>query len=300
MTVESASGLSHALSVDVEDYFQVLNLQRHVDRDEWDRIELRCGDSTRRLLELFAARGSRATFFFLGWVAERLPELVAEVVAAGHEVGSHGYDHRVLGELGAEGFREDLRRTGRILEEITGVPPVSFRACTWSIRRDTLWAPGILLEEGYVLDSSIQPVVHPDYGIPGAPSTPYRLRVGAGELAEFPPLTWRVGGRLLPVGGGGYLRLFPTWMIERGLRQMERLGWPGCLYLHPWEVDPEQPRYRVGGLRGFRHYVNLRHTMRKLDRLLRRHRFVGLREALAQCESWRAKWPERDVSGLSG
>lgn len=292
--------LAHALSVDVEDYFQVLNLQGHVDRADWDRLELRCEQSTRRLLELLARHDARATFFFLGWVAERLPDLVREAAAAGHEIGSHGYDHRVLGELGAEGFREDLRRTAAVIEGITGQRPVSFRACTWSIKRDTLWAPAVLLDEGYEIDSSIQPVAHPDYGIPGAPTTPYRLTVDEGELTEFPPLTWRVAGRLVPVGGGGYLRLFPLWMIEQGLRQMARRGWPGCLYVHPWEVDPKQPRYRVGGVRGFRHYVNLHRTLGKLDRLLERHRFVGLREALAQCESWRAKWPARDVSGLCG
>jgi polysaccharide deacetylase family protein (PEP-CTERM system associated) len=274
---------AHALSVDVEDYFQVLNLAGHVDRADWDRLELRCGESTRRLLELFARRGARATFFFLGWIAERLPDLVREVADAGHEIGSHGYDHRVLGELGPDGFREDLRRTAAILRAITGREPRSFRACTWSIQAGTMWAPRILREEGYVLDSSIQPVRHPDYGVPGAPAEPYRILLGErAEIDEFPPLTWRVAGRRLPVGGGGYLRLLPVWMIERGLRQMERAGWPGCIYLHPWEVDPEQPRYRVGGLRGFRHYVNLERTAAKLDRLLQGFRFVGLEAALAQ------------------
>ncbi|MCC6782845.1 MAG: DUF3473 domain-containing protein [Planctomycetes bacterium] len=292
--------LAHALSVDVEDWFQVLNLARHVDRADWDKLELRCAASTRRLLELFARRGARATFFVLGWVAERVPELVREIAAAGHEIGSHGYDHRVLDELGPEGFREDLRRTARVLGELTGRAPVSFRACTWSITSRTLWAPAILAEEGYVLDSSIYPVTHPDYGIQGAPVRPYRLRTAQGELAEFPPLTVRILGRRVPVGGGGYLRLFPLWVMERGLRQAAAEGWPGCVYLHPWEVDPEQPRVKVGGLRGFRHYVNLARTLPKLDRLLARFRFVGLAEALAQCESWRAKWAELDVSGLSG
>ena len=292
--------LAHALSVDVEDWFQVLNLSGHVDRSDWEKIELRCGDSTRRLLDLFSRRDARATFFFLGWVAERIPELVREVAAAGHEIGSHGYDHKVLGELGPDGFREDLRRTARILTELSGHAPRAFRACTWSITPRTMWAPQILVEEGYRLDSSIYPVVHPDYGVPGAPARPYRLTTPAGELLEFPPLTWRVFGKLLPVGGGGYLRLLPVWVLERGLRQAEREGWPGCVYLHPWEVDPGQPRIRVGGLRGFRHYVNLSRTLRKLDRLLARHRFVGLDEALAQGASCEAKWPALDVSALPG
>ncbi len=272
----------HSLSVDVEDYFQVLNLVDHVDRADWDRLELRCGDSTRRLLELFDRRGAKATFFFLGWIAERLPELVEEVAAAGHEIGSHGYDHRVLHDLGEDGFREDLRRTTAILEGITGQRPRAFRACTWSVTRRTPWAPAVLLEQGFELDSSIQPVHHPDYGVPGAPDTPYRLELRDGRtLAEYPPLTWRVLGRRVPVGGGGYLRLFPLWMFRRALDQWQAAGLPGCLYLHPWEVDPEQPRFAVGGLRGFRHYVNLGRMLGKLDALLRERRFVGMSEALA-------------------
>lgn len=280
---EREQAWAHALSVDVEDYFQVLNLAKHVDRRDWDRLELRCGESTRRLLRLFEARGARATFFFLGWIAERIPDLVREVAAAGHEIGSHGYDHKVLPDLGEAGFREDLERTASILEDIAGVRPTSFRACTWSVHAGTMWAPRVLRDLGYDLDSSIQPVSHPDYGVPGAPKVPYRIDVpGGAALAEFPPLTVRLAGRTIPVGGGGYLRLLPTWMFARGLRQMEARGWPGCIYLHPWEVDPEQPRYPVGGLRGFRHYVNLHRTEAKLDRLLRRFRFVGLTEALAQ------------------
>lgn len=294
------SALAHALSVDVEDWFQVLNLAEHVDRADWDRLELRCDAATRRLLDLFDRRGARATFFFLGWIAERLPDLVRDAAAAGHEIGSHGYDHRLLHDLGADGFREDLRRTAAILTELTGRAPTSFRACTWSVTCRTPWAPRILVEEGYRLDSSIQPVRHPDYGVPGAPATPYRLHTAAGALDEFPPLSWRLGPARLPLGGGGYLRLLPTWMFARGLRQTARTGWPGCLYLHPWEVDPAQPRRRVGGLRGFRHYVNLARTAKKLDRLLGRFRFVGLEEALAQCASWRAKWPALDDSALSG
>lgn len=284
------SSVAHALSIDVEDYFQVLNLKDHVDRSDWDTIELRCGDATKRFLELLDKHGARATFFFLGWVAERLPSLVEEVRDAGHEIGSHGYDHRVLHDLGEEGFAEDLRKTSAILESLSGSAPRSFRACTWSISRHTPWALRILGEQGYTLDSSIQPVTHPDYGVPGAPRRPYIVHTEHGDIDEFPPLTWHVFGKTVPVGGGGYLRLFPTSMFERGLKQAEREGFPGCLYLHPWELDPDQPRYDVGGLRGFRHYVNLKRTTRKLDRLLRRFQFVGMEEALAQSPQRRAKW----------
>lgn len=291
----------HALSVDVEDWFQVLNMAHRIDRAQWDTFELRCGDSTRRLLDLFARRSAKATFFFLGWIAERLPDLVREVQAAGHEIGSHGYDHRVLPDLGQQGFRADLDRTATILQQLAGVRPVAFRACTWSIGKQTPWAIDELLRAGITLDSSIQPVRHPDYGVPGAPTTPYLLRGEAGELLEHPPLTWDVCGRHVPVGGGGYLRLFPLAMLRAGLRQKERLGVPGCIYLHPWEVDPGQPRQPLGGLRGFRHYVNLGRTLGKLDRLLRDFPFTTLSAALAQRgANWRAKLPAYRASELLG
>lgn len=292
---------AHALSVDVEDWFQVLNMAHIVDRETWAAFELRCGDSTRRLLDLFARRDARATFFCLGWIAERLPDLVREIAAAGHEIGSHGYDHRVLPDLGQQGFAADLARTNTVLAGITGSAPVAFRACTWSIGRRTPWAIDELLRAGFTLDSSIQPVRHPDYGVPGAPTRPYRLAGAAGELLEFPPLTWDVLGRHVPVGGGGYLRLFPLALLRAGLRQKERAGVPGCIYLHPWEVDPDQPRQPLGGLRGFRHYVNLHRTHDKLDRLLRGFRFVGLAEALAQRgASWSAKLPAYRAAELFG
>ena len=291
----------HALSVDVEDWFQVLNMAHLIDRADWDRFELRCTDATRRLLELFDRRSAKATFFCLGWIAERMPEVIREVHAAGHEIGSHGYDHRVLPDLGREGFREDLARTADVLHGIVGERPTAFRACTWSIGRKTPWAVDELVRAGITLDSSIQPVRHPDYGVPSAPTTPYRIVADGGELLEFPPLTWDVLGRHVPVGGGGYLRLFPLALLRRGLAQKERLGVPGCLYLHPWEVDPDQPRQALGGLRGFRHYVNLGKTYDKLDRLLRDYRFDTLSTALSERgESWRTKLPTLRASELVG
>jgi polysaccharide deacetylase family protein (PEP-CTERM system associated) len=291
----------HALSVDVEDWFQVLNMAHVIDRADWDKLQLRCLDSTRRLLDLFARRSAKATFFFLGWIAERLPELVHEAHRAGHEIGSHGYDHRLLPDLGRQGFADDLARTGTILHGIIGERPRAFRACTWSVTQKTPWAIDELLAAGITLDSSIQPVRHPNYGVARAPTTPYRLAGSTGELVEFPPLTWDVFGRHVPVGGGGYLRLFPLSLMRRGMRQKERLGVPGCLYLHPWEVDPEQPRQRLGGRRGFQHYVNLKRTYGKLDQLLQQYRFEGLTAALAQRgTSWLAKLPALRASELLG
>jgi polysaccharide deacetylase family protein (PEP-CTERM system associated) len=289
----------HALSVDVEDWFQVLNMAHVIDRAAWEQYELRCGDATKRLLELFDRRAAKATFFFLGWIAERLPGLVREVAAAGHEIGSHGYDHRLLPDLGQQGFRDDLERTAAILHGITGARPRTFRACTWSIGKRTPWAIDELLRAGITLDSSIQPVRHPDYGVPRAPTTPYRLAADGGELLEVPPLTWDVLGRHVPVGGGGYLRLFPLALLRAGLRQKEKLGHPGCIYLHPWEVDPDQPRQALGGLRGFRHYVNLKGTLGKLDRLLAAFPFTTLSAAADQRgASWRAKLPAYRASEL--
>jgi len=293
--------IAHALSVDVEDWFQVLNMAHVVDRASWQQHELRCGDATRRLLDLFAKRSARATFYFLGWIAERLPELVREVKAAGHEIGSHGYDHQCLHDLGRDGFRADLARTADVLHAIVGERPRAFRACTWSITRRTPWAIDELLAAGYTIDSSIQPVRHPDYGVPGAPTSPYRLLGASGALVELPPLVWEVLGRRVPVGGGGYLRLFPLALLRAGLRQKERANAPGCLYLHPWEVDPGQPRQRLGGLRGFRHYVNLGKTYAKLDALLRERRWVGVGEALAQRgANWLANLPALRASELLG
>ncbi len=291
----------HALSVDVEDWFQVLNMAHRIDRADWDTFPLRCGDSTRRLLDLFARRNQQATFFFLGWIAERLPDLVREVHAAGHEIGSHGYDHRLLPDLGRAGFAADLARTAAILQGITGERPRAFRACTWSVGKRTPWAIDELLAAGVAVDSSIQPVRHPDYGVPGAPTRAYRLAGTNGELLELPPLTWDVLGRRVPVGGGGYLRLFPLALLRAGLRQKERADVPGCIYLHPWEVDPGQPRQRLGLLRGFRHYVNLHRTLGKLDRLLQEYSFTSVSAAFAQrSASWAAKLPALRAAELLG
>jgi polysaccharide deacetylase family protein (PEP-CTERM system associated) len=287
----------HALSVDVEDWFQVLNMEGAVDRAAWDGMALRCGDSTRRLLDLFARRRARATFFFLGWIAERLPDLVRDVRAAGHEIGSHGYDHRCLPDLGEAGFAADLARTEAALLAAGAGRPTSFRACTWSITRRTPWAPAVLVRGGYRLDSSIFPVRHPDYGVPAAPSAPYTLLADGGELVELPPLTLGVLGRRLPVGGGGYLRLFPLALLRAGLRAAARAGWPGCVYLHPWEVDPGQPRQRLGAVRAFRHYVNLGKTLAKLDCLLAEFRFAGLAEATAGLGARLPRLPAAAVLG---
>lgn len=278
--------VAHALTLDVEDYFQVLNLASFCPRERWDDYELRCPDSTRRFLDLLEQYDAKATFFTLGWIAERAPDLIREIVERGHELASHGWDHQLLPDLGEDGFHEDCVRTKALLEELGGTKVESFRACTWSITDRTPWALRILTETGFTRDSSIHPIRHPDYGMPEAPLGPHILQPdGETELFELPPLVGDVFGKRMPLGGGGYLRLFPVRWISRALRAREARGEPSCIYLHPWELDPEQPRYSVGGLRGFRHYVGLRKTEAKLRYLLKRHRFVTLADVE---RDWRA------------
>ncbi len=265
--------LKHALTVDVEDWFQVLNLRDRFPLEEWDQCELRLEKPMQILWDLLDLKKAKATFFFLGWIAERLPDLVRETAARGHEIASHGYDHQLLPDLGEEGFQKDLAKTESILKGITGELPRAFRACTWSVGPKTPWAFATLVQRGYTRDSSLHPIRHPDYGVEQAPLIPHFIEVGGGKLFELPPLVTEILGRRFPLGGGGYLRLFPIRWISKALSKRERQGFPSCIYLHPWELDPDQPRMQGLGLRGFRHYVNLSKTHDKLAYLLDRHPF---------------------------
>ena len=278
--------VTHAFTVDVEDWFQVANLMHLIDRSDWDKMERRVAANTDRLLALLADRGVRGTFFTLGWVAEKEPALVRRIVDAGHEIASHGWEHGLVGDLGPDGFRSDVAHTKAVLEDTAGVEVQGFRASTWTITSDTLWALDVLLEEGYRYDSSIFPVRHPDYGIPGAPRLPHRRTTpGGAEIAEFPPLTMRVLGRTVGAGGGGYLRLLPMAINRAAFRAREREGAPGCLYVHPWEVDPEQPLPAAfRGLGRFRHTVRLERTESRLAALLDEFEFGPMGEVLEQWE----------------
>ncbi len=231
-SAESACG-PNALTVDVEDYFQVLNLRSFCPLDRWDEHEFRCPDSTRLILDLLDEYDTKASFFCLGWVAERAPDLIREIHARGHEVASHGYDHQLVPDLGEEGFRADVRKTSEILESLTGEPVRSFRACTWSITQRTPWAHRVLAEAGIEIDSSVHPIKHPDYGVPDALMGPHLLEAFPGKmLFELPPLVVPFFGKRLPLGGGGYLRLFPISWISAGLRGREKRDEVSCLYLH--------------------------------------------------------------------
>lgn len=277
-----AGAIPNAFSVDVEDYFQVAAFEGLVPRSEWDGLESRVESNTRRLLDLLDGHRVRATFFVLGWVAERHPRLVREIERRGHEVAAHGYDHRPVTSQSRDEFRADVRKTKRILEDLSGVEVLGYRAPTYSIVRGTLWALDVLAEEGYRYDSSIFPIVHDRYGIPTAERFPGPLETRSGRrLLEFPISTVRLGGINFPFVGGGYLRQYPLWVILRGMRRVNLVDrQPALVYVHPWELDPEQPRLPAGALTRLRHYRNLHRTEDRLRALLSRFRFTTLRSVL--------------------
>jgi polysaccharide deacetylase family protein (PEP-CTERM system associated) len=257
------------MTVDVEDYFQVQAFADVIPRSAWDAFEQRIEASTDRILDLFARVGINATFFTLGWVAERYPALVRRIVNAGHELASHGYDHRPAYEFDAAAFRRDVGRTRRLLEDLGGVPVAGYRAPTFSIGCRTPWAYAALAAEGYLYSSSIYPVRHDLYGAPDAPRGPFRPQNGM--LWEFPMSTVRRLGRNWPCSGGGYFRLLPYTLFRHGLAALNRgEAAPGIFYTHPWEIDAEQPRLPAGRRSArLRHYLNLSRTFPRLQQLLR-------------------------------
>ena len=280
------TGVLNAMTVDVEDWFQVSAWDDVYSRKDWPSMEWRVVESTKRLLELFHDEGIRATFFTLGCVAERFPQLIADMVAAGHELASHGYEHHRVYTMDAERFRADLARAKEALQAAADVPIDGFRAPSFSISATSLWAFDVLREEGYRYSSSVFPVRHDHYGLPRFPREPVRL-MGDGEesLWELPMTTWRVLGRNLPVAGGGWMRALPPAVVRRGIRSVNRAGHPAITYLHPWEVDPDQPRVQGGSRKArFRHYLNLHKTLPRLQRLIRSFRFGTVSEVLAAIE----------------
>ena len=284
----------NAVTVDVEEHFQVSAFEDVVRREDWGSIPSRVEANTRRLLDLFEEAGVKATFFVLGWIAERHPHLVRKIADCGHEIASHGYSHKLVYEQEPEEFRDETVRSRKILQDHSGQPVLGYRAASFSIVRRNLWALDILAETGFSYDSSLFPVVHDRYGIPGAPRRIHRLTTPGGKtLIEVPPSTVPLGKMMIPVVGGGYLRIYPTTISRRAVGWLNRReGIPAVVYVHPWEVDPEQPRIR-GSLRSrLRHYSGLRTTMNKLRDLLGRYRFGPIRDVMSEVEpSLRAEEP---------
>jgi polysaccharide deacetylase family protein (PEP-CTERM system associated) len=264
----------NALTIDVEDYFQVTAFEGVVDRQDWAVYPSRVENNTRRVLDLLDEYSIKATFFVLGWVAERFPDIVLDIAKRGHEVACHGYGHELVYTLEPEAFRADVRRSKAFLEQLTGTPVLGYRAPSYSITQKSLWALDILIEEGFAYDSSIFPIIHDNYGIPGAERFSYTITRPAGSILEFPLTTLNLNmlGRkiALPIAGGGYLRLLPAGVIQWGMRRINQIEQqPTVLYFHPWEIDADQPRIRASLKSRFRHYLNLDTTEDKLRTLFR-------------------------------
>lgn len=270
-----AADVVNAMSVDVEDYFQVSGFEDVVARETWSGYESRVCRNTDLLLQIFDEAGIRATFFVLGWVGERFPDLVRRIAVQGHEIASHSHEHRLVYRLSREEFREDLRRARAVLEDAGGGRVAGYRAPSYSITNESLWALDVLIEEGYLYDSSIYPIRHDRYGIPSWPRHLTRVVRPQGTLWEFPGSTVKLGGANLPIGGGGYFRLLPYQWTRFGFRRVnaaEHL--PAMFYVHPWELDPDQPRLAgSSALSRFRHYRNLALTAERLRALVREFRF---------------------------
>lgn len=274
--------MNNAFTIDVEDYYQVQAFAEVVDKGGWSQYESRVENNTRRLLDLLDAHSVKGTFFVLGWVAQRHPGLIREIADRGHEIASHGMSHTLVYTQSPEVFRAETRDSKALIEDICQRSIIGYRAATYSITQRSLWALDILHEEGFKYDSSIFPMRHDRYGIPDAHPYPHALRTPAGySLVEFPISVSHFGKFKLPVAGGGYFRLFPYALTRWGLKQINQAGHEFVFYLHPWEVDPTQPRIqRASALSRFRHYLNLARTQPRLDRLLQDFSFTTMQNVL--------------------
>jgi polysaccharide deacetylase family protein (PEP-CTERM system associated) len=272
----------HILSVDVEDYFQVEAFADRIPRSKWESYPSRVEQNTMQLLDLFDEHEAKATFFLVGWIVERFPGLVREIVKRGHEPACHSYWHRTVYSLTRDEFREDTHMARDRVEQIGGVRVLGYRAPTWSIIRSSLWALEELGELGFVYDSSIYPIRHDLYGLPGAGSVPYTHHLRNGHLLrEFPPATTQIAGLTIPVAGGGYLRIFPLAFTHWAFRRMEKnTTQPMVVYMHPWEIDPDQPKLAGRWKSRLRHYTNLAKMKGRLESLLQRYAFWAFRDLL--------------------
>ncbi len=261
------SVMRHAMTVDVEDYFHVSAFEAVINPKDWDTMPRRVGDSTRHILDLFDRHETKATFFTLGWVAQRDPALIKEIAARGHEIACHGFSHQRLTEMTPAAFRQDVTASKTLLEDLSGCPVVGYRAPSFSINETNTWAFDILSESGFLYSSSTYPVKHDLYGVPHWPRFKHKLNNG---LIEIPLTTLKMGTRNLPISGGGFFRLYPYWLTKLLLAQFERKeAQPGIFYMHPWELDTEQPRIAsISRKSAFRHYLNIHKHEPRLTRML--------------------------------
>jgi polysaccharide deacetylase family protein (PEP-CTERM system associated) len=280
----SEASPKHSLSFDIEEHFQVSAFESPMRRRHWEQFESRVEMNTERLLGLLSESRVRATFFVLGWVAERYPSLVRRIASDGHEIASHGYGHELITAQTPAAFREDIRRAKGILEGILSQPVLGYRAPSFSITKDTMWAAQVLVEEGYLYDSSIFPVLHDRYGVPSANPEFHQLLTHSGLLWEVPPSTVKYCGIRMPVAGGGYFRLYPYAILRHLLRKLEREGSSFVMYMHPWEFDPTQPKMEGPVISRMRHYLNLDKTESRMHSLLRDFSFAPIRQVFPPIE----------------
>ena len=290
--IMAAQQCRNAMTVDVEDYFQVSAFERYIDRLAWDAQECRVERNVDRILQLFDRHDVKATFFTLGWIAERYPQMVQRIVEQGHELASHGWSHVRVNQQSPGDFKQDVVRTKASLEDLTGQSVIGYRAASYSIGADNLWALDVLRETGHLYSSSIYPIKHDLYGMPDAPR--FAFRPSDDEFLEFPVTTVRMGGKNLPCGGGGWFRLIPYAGMRWAMRRVNRIDQESAIfYFHPWEIDPDQPKQTgLDAKTRFRHYLNLDRMEGRLDRLLGDFDWGRMDEVLY--------WPRvgRSISGL--
>ncbi|MEE9213988.1 MAG: XrtA system polysaccharide deacetylase [Thermodesulfobacteriota bacterium] len=290
----------NALTIDVEDYFHVTAFEKYVKCEDWDVYPSRVENNTLKILEMLDEFSVKATFFILGWVAERCPSVVKEIQKRGHEIACHGYKHKLLYHIGPKNFRKDIRMAKMLLEDICGKEINGYRAPSCSITEESMWALDILIEEGFTYDSSIFPILHDIYGIPNARRFPHEINRPSGVIKEFPmsTLEFRISdfGFRIPISGGGYLRLFPVCLIRKAINHINKSeGQPAVIYFHPWEIDHEQPRIRAGIRSRFRHYINLDKTVGKVKHLLSSFKFAPVGQVLGIDECHQYFVPEGTI-----
>lgn len=282
----------NSMTVDVEDYYQVSAFNEVINYNDWKKYESRVERNTNNILDMFDESNLKATFFVLGWVAENHPAIVKEIQQRGHEIACHGYSHRLIYTQTPEIFSDETKRAKDILEDITGSPVSGYRAASYSITKKSLWALDILAEAGFKYDSSIFPILHDRYGIPDAPKEPHIIQTDNGsEIIEFPLSTYKLLGITLPVSGGGYFRLYPYKLTKYALDNINKNHNMFVFYLHPWEIDPEQPRIKASILSRFRHYNNLHKCEARLRQLVDDFNFTTMKDLVSKLDLYNSLSP---------